>query len=655
MSEEQKKGHATPYDASSLEQQTQRMSLNNYNMGAQEFVPSWLQNQNQQQQQWYPPQNMQQQYNPYYQQQYQQPYANQYHQPYYQQQQQNYYAPQQQQYQPQQQAYNPSQSYSSQKPVTANQSVSTPPANSNQTTTPAVRQQQQQQPAVVKSLSTPKPQPPAPTTQKEPTKEKETKEAKEPKEPVKSDPEPTIKPSATSTPTAPKKPAQPTTTFKEPDFSDVKDDGKETVNIIFIGHVDAGKSTMSGHLLYLSGMVDKRTMDKYQQEAKDEGKESWYLSWVMDLNEEERSKGKTVEYGRGYFETDKRRFTILDAPGHKLYVPSMLSGAAQADVGILVLSARKGEFETGFERGGQTREHAMLAKTAGVKKLLCVVNKMDDPTVMWSKERYDEILQKIGPFLKQAGFKEKKDLEYIPVSGFSGDNLKDRLTPEKCSWYSGPSLLELLNNMELAARKVDAPLMMPISDKFKDMGTIVTGKIESGRIRKGQQVLIMPNRKQVEVLTIYIEDQEIENAKSGDNVRIRLKNVEEEDITPGFVLCGGSKPVHTVTAFEAEIGIVEHKSIICAGWNCVLHLHTAVEEITLVSLLHMVDKKTGRKTKHPPKFIKQGDKAIVRIETQGGQICVETFADYEQLGRFTLRDEGRTVAIGKVTKLILEE
>src|SRR5947207_195337 len=163
--------------------------------------------------------------------------------------------------------------------------------------------------------------------------------------------------------------------------------GKEHVNIVFIGHVDAGKSTLGGNILYLTGMVDERTMEKYEKEAREAGRESWYLSWALDTSKEERSKGKTVEVGRARFETEKRRYTILDAPGHKSYVPNMISGAAQADVGVLVISARKGEFETGFDKGGQTREHAVLAKMQGINKLVVVINKMDDPTVEWSKER----------------------------------------------------------------------------------------------------------------------------------------------------------------------------------------------------------------------------------------------------------------------------
>ena len=210
---------------------------------------------------------------------------------------------------------------------------------------------------------------------------------------------------------------------------------KEHLNIVFIGHVDAGKSTMGGNLLFMTGMVDKRTMEKYEKEAKEAGRESWYLSWALDSTTQERSKGKTVEVGRAYFETPARRYTILDAPGHKTYVPSMISGAAQADVAILVISARKGEFETGFERGGQTREHIMLVKTAGVSKVVVVINKMDDSTVDWQKSRYDEIKDKLTPFVKAAGFNPKTDVTFVPVSAYTGVNLKDRASKSLVPWW----------------------------------------------------------------------------------------------------------------------------------------------------------------------------------------------------------------------------
>ena len=186
--------------------------------------------------------------------------------------------------------------------------------------------------------------------------------------------------------------------------------GKEHINVIFLGHVDAGKSTLGGSILYATEMVDQRTMDKYKREAKEAGRETWYLSWALDLTREERAKGKTVEVGRGFFETKKRRYTILDAPGHKTFVPNMIGGASQADVGVLVISARKGEYETGFEKGGQTREHAVLAKTQGVNKLVVVVNKMDDPTVEWSQERYKECTEKLSAFLKSVGYNPKTGL-----------------------------------------------------------------------------------------------------------------------------------------------------------------------------------------------------------------------------------------------------
>ncbi|KAK7049546.1 translation termination factor GTPase eRF3 [Paramarasmius palmivorus] len=427
---------------------------------------------------------------------------------------------------------------------------------------------------------------------------------------------------------------------------------KEHLNIVFIGHVDAGKSTMGGNLLFMTGMVDKRTMEKYEREAKEAGRESWYLSWALDSTPQERLKGKTVEVGRAYFETDARRFTILDAPGHKTFVPSMISGAAQADVAVLVISARKGEFETGFERGGQTREHIMLVKTAGVSKVIIAINKMDESTVNWEKARYDEIKDKLTPFVKAAGFNPKTDVTWIPVSAYTGVNLKDRVPSSVCSWYSGPSFLELLNTMPMVDRKINAPLMMPVSEKYKDMGTIIVGKIESGHLRKGDELLLMPNKDIVEITAIYSEmEDELEHAVCGDNVRLRIRGVDDEDISPGFVLTSPSRPIHAVRQFEAQLAILEHKNIICAGYSAVLHCHTLAEEVTLPALLHYFDKATGRKSKKPPQFAKKGQKIVALVEASA-PVCVERFVDYPQLGRFTLRDEGRTIAIGKVTKLI---
>ncbi|KAI4151822.1 MAG: hypothetical protein LQ340_003266 [Diploschistes diacapsis] len=356
--------------------------------------------------------------------------------------------------------------------------------------------------------------------------------------------------------------------------------GKEHVNVIFIGHVDAGKSTLGGSILYATGMVDQRTMDKYKREAKEAGRETWYLSWALDLTNEERSKGKTVEVGRGFFETEKRRYSILDAPGHKTFVPNMIGGAAQADVGILVISARKGEYETGFEKGGQTREHAILAKTQGVNRLCIVVNKMDDPTVEWSQARYKECTEKLASFLRGLGY-SKTDLTFMPISAQTTINIKDRIPDGVCSWYSGPSLLEYLDNLQSLERKLNAPFMMPVSGKYRDMGTMIEGKIEAGIIKKGTTYTMMPNREDVSISALYGEtEDEIPQGSCGDQVRVRLRGIEEEDILPGFVLCSQKRLVHCVSAFEAQIVLLELKTILSAGFECVLHVHSAIEEVS---------------------------------------------------------------------------
>ncbi|KXJ26621.1 eukaryotic peptide chain release factor GTP-binding subunit ERF3A [Exaiptasia diaphana] len=430
-----------------------------------------------------------------------------------------------------------------------------------------------------------------------------------------------------------------------------EEDTREHVNIIFIGHVDAGKSTIGGHVMYLTGQVDKRTLEKYEREAKEKNRETWYLSWALDTNQEERDKGKTVEVGRAAFDTAKKHFTLLDAPGHKSFVPNMISGAAQADLGVLVISARKGEFETGFERGGQTREHAMLAKTAGVKHLVVLVNKMDDQTVEWSEERYEEIKVKLTPFLKKVGFNPKTDIMYMPCSGLTGANIKESLDPKVCPWYSGKPFLTYIDELPSLGRSVDGPVRIPVADKYREMGTIILGKVESGRINKGQSLILMPNKVNVEILTVIYDDEEMNNAKAGDNVKLRLKGVEEEDVSPGFVLCSPDSLCHTVRTFDAQVVILEHKSIICAGYKAVLHIHNVVEEVSFVALIGLIDKKTGKKVPERPRFIKQDQVAIARLQTSG-VICIEKFADFQQMGRFTLRDEGKTIGIGKVLKLV---
>ncbi|KAL7612183.1 uncharacterized protein LOC111887166 [Lactuca sativa] len=437
-----------------------------------------------------------------------------------------------------------------------------------------------------------------------------------------------------------------------PEPVDDEKNKKRHLNVVFIGHVDAGKSTIGGQILYLSGQVDERTIQKYEKEAKDKSRESWYMAYIMDTNEEERAKGKTVEVGRAHFETETTRFTILDAPGHKSYVPNMIMGASQADIGVLVISARKGEFETGYERGGQTREHVQLAKTLGVTKLLVVVNKMDDPTVNWSKERYDEIESKMVPFLKSSGYNVKKDIQFLPISGLFGTNMQTRMDKKICPWFNGQCLFEALDVIEVPLRDPTAPFRMPIIDKFKDMGTVVMGKVESGSIREGNNLLIMPNKVQVKVLALFMDEDRVRSAGPGENLRVRVSGIEEEDILSGFVLCSIEKPIPVVHEFIAQLQILEllENAIFTAGYKAILHIHSVVEECEIIELMHQLDPKTRKPMKKKVLFVKNGAAVICRIQVTN-MICIEKFTDFQQLGRFTLRSEGKTVAIGKVTDL----
>ena len=429
-------------------------------------------------------------------------------------------------------------------------------------------------------------------------------------------------------------------------------DEREHLNLVFIGHVDAGKSTFCGQILYRTGQVDQRTIEKYEKEAKEKNRESWFLAFIMDTNEEERAKGKTVEVGRAHFESKLKRYTILDAPGHKNYVPNMIAGACQADVGVLVISARKGEFETGFEKGGQTREHALLAKTLGVRILLVVINKMDDPTVEYSQERFDECVEKLTPFLKGCGYNTKKDVIFVPISALTATNVLEK--SPNLPWYDGPTFLSALDTMPPLERNKESALRLPILSKYKDMGTIVEGKVEQGTIKPGDKLWVMPNRVPVEVLNTWLDQDEVSYLIGGENARVKLKGIEDEDIQPGYVLSPRNElACATVRRFECQLAIVElleHKSIFTAGYTAILHVHAIAEECSIVRLTAQVDKKTGKKTKKAPMFVKSGAVVTCVIETEQ-VVTLEPFDLCPQLGRFTLRDEGKTIGIGKVLDL----
>jgi len=438
-------------------------------------------------------------------------------------------------------------------------------------------------------------------------------------------------------------------------------DPREHLNLVFIGHVDAGKSTLSGNILYLTDNVDKRTIERYEKEAKERNRESWFLAFIMDTNEEERAKGKTVEVGKAFFDTPVKRYTILDAPGHKNYVPNMIQGASQADVGILVISARKGEFETGFDRGGQTREHAMLAKTLGVSYLIVAVNKMDEPTVQWKKERFDECVTKIRPFLKSCGFVIKREVKFIPISGLSGANVKEEVDPSVCSWWrdchtngenntSSPTLLSLLDSLEIKDRDPNAPLRIPVLDRYNDRGTIAMGKVESGIIRPGMKVTVMPTRAVYKVDEVWANEDPVDGARPGENVLVRISSAKMEDIRKGFVICT-DPPCRAVDKIICQVAIMdmpENTRVMTAGFQCMFHAHTAEEECTINKIFETTNKK-GQVVKGA-QFATVGMRAVVMLEL-AQTVSVEEFSQMSFLGRFTLRTEGKTVAIGKVTKL----
>lgn len=302
-------------------------------------------------------------------------------------------------------------------------------------------------------------------------------------------------------------------------------------------------------------------------------------------------------------------------------------------------SARKGEYETGFEKGGQTREHAMLAKTQGVNKLVVVINKMDDTTVEWSEERFKECTTKLSQFLKGVGYNLKTDIMFMPVAAQSMMNIKERVGKDICPWYNGPSLLEYLDDMQALERKLNAPFMMAIAGKYRDMGTMVEGRVEAGVVKKGMSLIMMPNKAKIDAAAVYGEQEdEVPIAQCGDQVRMRLRGIEEEDVLPGFVLCSPKRLVHCVKQFDAQIRILDLKSILSAGFNCVLHVHAAIEEVTFAALLHTLQKGTNRRSKRPPTHAKRGDNIIARMEVTGasGAVCIERFEDYPQMGRFTL-------------------
>ncbi|XP_013874357.1 HBS1-like protein [Austrofundulus limnaeus] len=426
--------------------------------------------------------------------------------------------------------------------------------------------------------------------------------------------------------------------------------GKPLLNLVVIGHVDAGKSTLMGHLLYLLGNVNKRTMHKYEQESKKAGKASFAYAWVLDETGEERDRGVTMDVGMTKFETDSKVVTLMDAPGHKDFIPNMITGAAQADVAVLVVDASRGEFEAGFEAGGQTREHALLVRSLGVTQLAVAVNKMDQ--VNWQQERFQEITSKLGHFLKQAGFKES-DVFFVPTSGLSGENLTVRSSvAELRSWYSGASLLEQIDLFKAPQRSIDKPFRLCVSDVFKDQGSgfCVTGKIEAGSVQTGDKILAMPPNETCTVKGITLHDEALDWAAAGDHVSLTVTGMDIIKINVGCVFCHPKEPIRVCTRFKARILLFNIEVPITQGFPVLLHYQTVSEPATIRKLISVLHKSSGEVLKKKPKCLSKGMNAIVEIQTQR-PVSLELYKDYKELGRFMLRYVGSTIAAGVVTEI----
>jgi elongation factor 1-alpha len=428
--------------------------------------------------------------------------------------------------------------------------------------------------------------------------------------------------------------------------------GKEKVhiNIVVIGHVDSGKSTTTVHLIYKCGGIDKRTIEKFEKEATEMGKSSFKYAWVLDKLKAERERGITIDIALWKFETNKYYFTIIDAPGHRDFIKNMITGTSQADCAVLVVAAGQGEFEAGISKTGQTREHALLAFTLGVKQLICVVNKMDDKSVNWSESRFNEIKNEVCNFIKKIGYNPEK-VPFVPISGWNGDNMLEK--SPNMPWWKGPTLLEALDSITEPKRPSDKPLRIPLQDVYKigGIGTVPVGRVETGILKPGQVVTFAPCMITTEVKSVEMHHEALQQATPGDNVGFNVKNLSVKDIRRGYV-CGDSKqdpPAETDT-FTAQVIILNHPGEIHSGYAPVLDCHTAHIACKFEEIMTKVDRRSGKELEAAPKSVKSGDAAMVRLRPTK-PLCVETFAEYPPLGRFAVRDMRQTVAVGVIKEV----
>jgi len=441
---------------------------------------------------------------------------------------------------------------------------------------------------------------------------------------------------------------------------------KVHINIVVIGHVDSGKSTSTGHLIYKCGGIDKRQIEKFEKEAQEMGKGSFKYAWVLDKLKAERERGITIDIALWKFETSKFMITIIDAPGHRDFIKNMITGTSQADCAVLIVAAGVGEFETGISKNGQTREHALLAYTLGVKQMICAVNKMDSTVPAYSQARFEEIKKEVSAYLKKVGY-NPKDVAFVPVSGWEGDNMIKSST--NMPWYkgwsrenkvgksSGKTLLEALDSILPPERPVKLPLRLPLQDVYKigGIGTVPVGRVETGIIKPGMNVTFAPSTHKAEVKSVEMHHESLAEALPGDNVGFNVKSLSVKDIKRGMVAGDTkNKPPKQALSFDAQVIVLNHPGEIHAGYQPVLDCHTAHIACKFAEIKQKVDRRSGKIQEENPKMVKSGDAAMIRL-VPSKPMCVESFKEFPPLGRFAVRDMRQTVAVGVIKSVQKKE
>ncbi|QFU81526.1 translation elongation factor EF-1 subunit alpha [Natronorubrum aibiense] len=411
-------------------------------------------------------------------------------------------------------------------------------------------------------------------------------------------------------------------------------------NLAIIGHVDHGKSTLVGRLLYETGSVPEHVIEQHREEAEEKGKGGFEFAYVMDNLAEERERGVTIDIAHQEFSTDAYDFTIVDCPGHRDFVKNMITGASQADNAVLVVAADDGV-------APQTQEHVFLARTLGIDELIIGVNKMD--VVDYQESTFNEVVEEVEQLLKQVQF-QTDGASFIPISAFEGDNIAE--ASDNTPWYDGRTLLEALNDLPAPEPPTDAPLRLPIQDVYtiSGIGTVPVGRIETGVMNIGDNVSFQPSDVGGEVKTIEMHHEEVPKAEPGDNVGFNVRGIGKDDIRRGDVCGPADDPPSVAETFQAQVVVMQHPSVITAGYTPVFHAHTAQVACTIESIDKKMDPASGEVAEENPDFIQSGDAAVVTIRPQK-PLSIEPSSEIPELGSFAIRDMGQTIAAGKVLEV----